>query len=95
MFGSVESFYQALASGTRKLASTNPKASRLVAAAAAMGVSSKAVNSIVKAPRTMADRLYPQASAPMGAGKYGLGSGGAGSDLGSVGLKFSFGKKRR
>ena len=93
MFGSVDAFYQSLAAGTRRIASNN-MAKKVVLSSAGVGILGHGINAGIKSPRTVADRLYPQTRIPMGSGKYGLGAGGASSDLGAEGLKFSFRKKR-
>ena len=93
MFGSVQAFYESIAAGTRSL-SKGSAAVKTVKLAGAGVAGSYIAKSIIRAPRSMSERLYPQASQNMGAGKYGLNAGSPMSDLGAEGLKFSFKKKR-
>lgn len=94
MFGSIESFYEALATGTRKNITVSKTAKGMVGVVGASYIASKAISSGIKTPRTIADKLYPSTTANLGSGKYGIGSGGSPSDVGFAGLKFNFKKKR-
>ena len=94
MFGKIEGFYEALATGSRKLyGNLNSPQATTIKGAIGVGLASKVIASSLKVPNSVADKLYPNSRMNIGGGNYGLGSGGTGQNLGSDGLKFSFRKK--